>query len=150
MASTRFSSIRAAPVQSVQELIKEPIPAVPQPFILDDPQPPILSASTPLPLLPTIDMKHIIMSETADSELEKLHSTCKEWGFFQVSLIICLCSTWTLGAVLLCPGKSRGPFGATDKITQKLTIWLIWYPLQFCMKWTPIIRLHLAWHIYRY
>ncbi|KAL6333147.1 hypothetical protein AAG906_028330 [Vitis piasezkii] len=83
MASTQFPSFRAAPVQSVQELIKEPIPAVPQPFILDDPQSPILSASTPLPLLPTIDMKHIIMSETADSELEKLHSTCKEWGFFQ-------------------------------------------------------------------
>ncbi|RVX10650.1 Protein SRG1 [Vitis vinifera] len=84
MASTQFSSIRAAPVQSVQELIKEPIPAVPQPFILDDPQPPILSASTPLPQLPTIDMKHLIMSETAGSELEKLHSTCKEWGFFQL------------------------------------------------------------------
>eukprot|EP00261_Vitis_vinifera_P036822 XP_019078065.1 PREDICTED: protein SRG1 [Vitis vinifera] len=84
MASTQFPSFRAAPVQSVQELIKEPIPAVPQPFILDDPQSPILSASTPLPLLPTIDMKHIIMSETADAELEKLHSTCKEWGFFQL------------------------------------------------------------------
>ena len=89
MASTQSSSFRAAPIQSVQELIKEPIPAVPQPFILDDPQPPILSASsTPLPLLPTIDMKHLIMSETAGSELEKLHSTCKEWGFFQVSLNI--------------------------------------------------------------
>ncbi|XP_034697264.1 uncharacterized protein LOC117923131 [Vitis riparia] len=84
MASTQFPSFRAAPVQSVQELIKEPIPAVPQPFILDDPQSPILSASTPLPLLPTINMKHLIMSETADSELEKLHSTCKEWGFFQL------------------------------------------------------------------
>ncbi|RVW58119.1 hypothetical protein CK203_111116 [Vitis vinifera] len=36
MASTQFPSFRAAPVQSVQELIKEPIPAVPQPFILDD------------------------------------------------------------------------------------------------------------------
>eukprot|EP00261_Vitis_vinifera_P004530 XP_002270646.2 PREDICTED: protein SRG1 [Vitis vinifera] len=84
MASTQFPSFRAAPVQSVQELIKKPIPAVPQPFILDDPQSPILSASTPLPLLPTINMKHLIMSETADSELEKLHSTCKEWGFFQL------------------------------------------------------------------
>ncbi|XP_059596416.1 oxoglutarate-dependent flavonoid 7-O-demethylase 1 [Vitis vinifera] len=84
MASTQSSSFRAAPIQSIQELIKEPIPAVPQPFILDDPQPPILSANTPLPLLPTIDMKHLIMSETAGSELEKLHSTCKEWGFFQL------------------------------------------------------------------
>ncbi|RVW71267.1 hypothetical protein CK203_062692 [Vitis vinifera] len=37
MASTQSYSLRAAPVQSVQELIKEPIPAVPQPFILDDP-----------------------------------------------------------------------------------------------------------------
>ncbi|XP_034698845.1 protein SRG1-like [Vitis riparia] len=83
MASTQSSTFRA-PIQSVQELIKEPIPAVPQPFILDDPQPPILSASTPLPLLPTIDMKHLIMSETAGSELEKLHSTCKQWGFFQL------------------------------------------------------------------
>ncbi|RVX10705.1 hypothetical protein CK203_018129 [Vitis vinifera] len=87
-ASTQFSRLRDAPVQSVQELIKKPIPAVPQPFILDDPQPPILSTSTPLPLLPTIDMKHLIINETSDSELEKLHSTCKEWGFFQVSLKI--------------------------------------------------------------
>ncbi|RVX10706.1 hypothetical protein CK203_018120 [Vitis vinifera] len=41
MASTQFSMLRDAPVQSVQELIKKPIPAVPQPFILDDRQPPI-------------------------------------------------------------------------------------------------------------
>ena len=85
MVEAQFSTFHAAPVQSIQELIKASIPAVPQPFILDETHPPILSASTPPPLLPTIDMKHLITMETADSELEKLHSTCKEWGFFQVN-----------------------------------------------------------------
>lgn len=72
-------------VKSVQELIKEPISEVPQHFILDDPYPPPILPAAPLPLLHTIDMKLLIMSETADSELEKLHSTCTEWGFFQVN-----------------------------------------------------------------
>lgn len=78
-----------APVESVQELIKElpDRPEVPQPFILDDPQPQILSAATSVSFLPTIDMKQLMRSETIDSELEKLHSTCKQWGFFQVHFL---------------------------------------------------------------
>lgn len=88
MVSSQFPNFRPAPLPSVQELIKEPLSAVPRPFVLDDPQPPILSASIAHSLLPTIDMKHLIMGETAGSELEKLHSACKHWGFFQVYPII--------------------------------------------------------------
>ncbi|RVW58104.1 hypothetical protein CK203_111133 [Vitis vinifera] len=57
MASTQFSSIRAAPGTKCSGAHQRAHPCSPQPFILDDPQPPILSASTPLPQLPTIDMK---------------------------------------------------------------------------------------------
>ncbi|KAL6333628.1 hypothetical protein AAG906_028813 [Vitis piasezkii] len=81
--SSSFPSV--PPILSVQELAKEPITAVPQPFILDDPELPLdLSKRASLPTIPTIDMKHLIMSETTDFELENLHSTCREWGAFQL------------------------------------------------------------------
>ena len=83
--SSSFPSV--PPILSVQELAKEPMTAVPQPFILDDPELPLdLSKRASLPTIPTIDMKHLIMSETTDFELENLHSTCREWGAFQVFL----------------------------------------------------------------
>lgn len=83
--SSSFSSV--PPILSVQELAKEPMVAVPQPFILDDQDLPLdLSKRASLPTIPTIDIKHLMMSETTDFELENLHSTCKEWGIFQVFL----------------------------------------------------------------
>ena len=59
---------------------------VPQIFLLEDQERPVLRENAALPDIPTIDMKRLIMSETTDFELDKLHSACKEWGFFQVFL----------------------------------------------------------------
>ncbi|RVX10832.1 Protein SRG1 [Vitis vinifera] len=86
MASTGSLSFGSAPlILSVQELAKEPMAAVPQPFLLNDQELPVdLPKSTSVITIPTIDMKHLTMSETTDFELEKLHSTCKEWGLFQL------------------------------------------------------------------
>ncbi|XP_038706854.1 codeine O-demethylase-like [Tripterygium wilfordii] len=70
---------------SVQELIKEPLMLIPQQFIrLGDqgPSKPILfDHSNLLPTPPILDMKQL---ESGYEELHKLHSACKDWGFFQV------------------------------------------------------------------
>uniref|UniRef100_A0A2N9I0A7 Fe2OG dioxygenase domain-containing protein n=1 Tax=Fagus sylvatica TaxID=28930 RepID=A0A2N9I0A7_FAGSY len=72
----------AAP--SVIELTKEPMTAVPQKYIRPDQERPAFSDGNPLPNVPTIDMKKLVLGEAIDLELEKLHSTCKEWGLFQL------------------------------------------------------------------
>ncbi|KDP21831.1 hypothetical protein JCGZ_00618 [Jatropha curcas] len=66
-------------VFSVQELIKEPTISVPQSYVQSDQQS-LHSASSPI-TLPIIDFKLLL---STDSELGKLHSTCKEWGIFQL------------------------------------------------------------------
>jgi non-haem dioxygenase in morphine synthesis N-terminal len=38
--------------------------------------------------LPVIDLAKLIDPEFTEEEATKLHSTCKEWGFFQVSFLI--------------------------------------------------------------
>uniref|UniRef100_A0A2N9E7N2 Fe2OG dioxygenase domain-containing protein n=1 Tax=Fagus sylvatica TaxID=28930 RepID=A0A2N9E7N2_FAGSY len=58
--------------------------AVPQKYIRPDQEPPAFSDGNPLPNVPTIDMKKLVLGEAIDLELEKLHSTCKEWGLFQL------------------------------------------------------------------
>ena len=34
--------------------------------------------------IPTIDMRKLMVDDDDDDEMGKLHSACKEWGFFQV------------------------------------------------------------------
>ncbi len=75
----------AAP--SVIEHTKEPMIAVPQKYIRPYQEPPAFSDGNPFSsTVPTIDMKQLVLEEDIDLELEKLHSTCKEWGLFQVPL----------------------------------------------------------------
>ncbi|KAA8515004.1 hypothetical protein F0562_018209 [Nyssa sinensis] len=69
---------------SIQELAKAPILAIPQRYVQEDQEPSILASGTSLPTIPFIDMKCLIPGEAKDYELEKLHSTCKEWGIFQL------------------------------------------------------------------
>ncbi|CAK7357434.1 unnamed protein product [Dovyalis caffra] len=85
MASSKTdNSLDIPSVLSVQELIKEPIISVPQQYVHLDQQKPTFSACTdPLPTLPTVDLNLLVSLDTTNLELEKLHSTCKEWGFFQ-------------------------------------------------------------------
>lgn len=86
MASAESMIFESAPfIPTVQELAKQPMATVPKPFLLDDQELPVdLPNSTSMATIPTIDLKHLTMSETTDFELEKLHSSCKEWGIFQV------------------------------------------------------------------
>ncbi|KAK3011289.1 hypothetical protein RJ639_011464 [Escallonia herrerae] len=37
-----------------------------------------------LPTMPVVDLNSLIVRETKDSELERLHGVCKEWGMFQL------------------------------------------------------------------
>ncbi|XP_059669337.1 oxoglutarate-dependent flavonoid 7-O-demethylase 1-like [Cornus florida] len=68
---------------SVQEMVKEcsMLEAVPQRYVQADREPSILSSGKTIPV---IDMKHLILDEANEDELQKLHLTCTEWGIFQV------------------------------------------------------------------
>ncbi|KAJ8549397.1 hypothetical protein K7X08_033104 [Anisodus acutangulus] len=68
-------------VPSVRELAKQELAAVPPRYIRDDIEK--TPSSILLPQVPVIDMKKLAIGDD-DSELERLHLACKEWGFFQV------------------------------------------------------------------
>lgn len=74
---------------SVQELIKDlpSLTTLPQCYVRNsDQSSPIIKNDQVLTEVPSIDMQKLL-AESDDSELEKLHSTCKEWGIFQVRLL---------------------------------------------------------------
>ncbi|KAK0580207.1 hypothetical protein LWI29_037998 [Acer saccharum] len=71
-------------VPSVQELAKQPIINIPPRYLRHDQDPPILLHHTCLPSVPIIDLKKLVAADSMDYELERLHSACKDWGFFQV------------------------------------------------------------------
>ncbi|PHT90125.1 hypothetical protein T459_05238 [Capsicum annuum] len=68
-------------VPNVRELAKQQLATIPTRYILDDLEK--TSSSISLPQVPAIDMEKLLAIGD-DSELERLHSACKEWGFFQV------------------------------------------------------------------
>ncbi|KAF4373845.1 hypothetical protein F8388_007751 [Cannabis sativa] len=77
-------------VPSVQELAKDPnVVTVPQRYIRYD-QTQIQTNSSSVissdQKIPVIDFQNLLLdnSELYESELNKLHSACKEWGFFQL------------------------------------------------------------------
>ncbi|XP_060191258.1 oxoglutarate-dependent flavonoid 7-O-demethylase 1-like [Lycium barbarum] len=69
-------------VPSVRELAKQERAAVPPRYVRDDIEK--TSSSILLPQVPVIDMEKLLEIGDDDSELERLHLACKEWGFFQV------------------------------------------------------------------
>ncbi|KAL2341078.1 hypothetical protein Fmac_009018 [Flemingia macrophylla] len=73
-------------VLSIQELIKEPLTAVPQRYIQqhDQHKPSPFSDEISAYALPTINMKKLIQGEDTEIELQKLNSACRDWGFFQL------------------------------------------------------------------
>eukprot|EP00262_Sarcandra_glabra_P005978 TRINITY_DN1794_c0_g1_i7.p1 TRINITY_DN1794_c0_g1~~TRINITY_DN1794_c0_g1_i7.p1 ORF type:complete len:392 (-),score=76.12 TRINITY_DN1794_c0_g1_i7:96-1271(-) len=72
-------------VPSVQELGREGMVTVPARYIRPDHDRPIISKIASLQEIPTIDMQKLLLGESVNSELEKLHSACQEWGFFQLA-----------------------------------------------------------------
>uniref|UniRef100_A0A7C8YK28 Codeine 3-O-demethylase n=1 Tax=Opuntia streptacantha TaxID=393608 RepID=A0A7C8YK28_OPUST len=75
---------RSLLVPSVQELANQPITSIPPRYVRDrdDLHPPIHHLS-PLSV-PVIDLHKLLHADSLHSELHKLHSACKRWGFFQV------------------------------------------------------------------
>ncbi|XP_077250940.1 protein SRG1-like [Tasmannia lanceolata] len=72
-------------VPSVKELAKEQLITVPPRYVRQDLDLPSLnSASVSLPDIPVIDMERLLHGYSMALELERLHSACKEWGFFQL------------------------------------------------------------------
>lgn len=78
-------------VPSVQELVKKKPGSVPARYIIrsDDPyhqHPPIspIQYSSSSQEIPVIDLLRLLSGNS--SELQKLDSACREWGFFQVKL----------------------------------------------------------------
>ncbi|KAL6954938.1 hypothetical protein U1Q18_044968, partial [Sarracenia purpurea var. burkii] len=65
-------------VPSVQELVKRSLIEVPSRYI----HPVDAPITSTLPKVPIIDMEILLSGDQI--ELEKLDSTCKEWGFFQL------------------------------------------------------------------
>ncbi|XP_050370560.1 protein SRG1-like [Argentina anserina] len=71
---------------SILEMTKESLTEVPQCYVRSYEEPELSSdLSDKLTEIPTIDMiKLATGSEASDSELENLHSSCEEWGIFQL------------------------------------------------------------------
>ncbi|KAL4291061.1 hypothetical protein GQ457_14G008840 [Hibiscus cannabinus] len=72
---------------SVQELVKEPVKTIPQHYVRSDHRRPAVPSPTgarPTQMLPIIDLNQLVSGKDSDLELQKLHSTCKDWGFFQL------------------------------------------------------------------
>ncbi|XP_050231000.1 codeine O-demethylase-like [Mercurialis annua] len=69
------------PVPYVQELAKRSLATVPSRYVRPDLDPPFLSNSSSPDQVPIIDMSKLLSEE---SELDKFHNACKDWGFFQL------------------------------------------------------------------
>ncbi|KAL5132582.1 Protein SRG1 [Glycine soja] len=75
-------------VPSVQELAKQNLSSVPQRYIQHQHEDMVLiceeTNTTSSLEIPVIDMHNLLSIEAENSELDKLHLACKEWGFFQL------------------------------------------------------------------
>ncbi|XP_027088767.2 oxoglutarate-dependent flavonoid 7-O-demethylase 1 [Coffea arabica] len=69
---------------TLKELDNEPLLVVPQRYKRDDQEPSFFSDGNPMPVIPTVDMESLTLKETKAFDLQKLHSTCKTWGIFQL------------------------------------------------------------------
>ena len=74
-------------VPSVQELAKNTLNTVPPRYLRPEQDPPFLNNSNGSFSsfdFPVIDFNSLVSGDCMDSELDKLHYACKDWGFFQV------------------------------------------------------------------
>ncbi|GAB2252715.1 hypothetical protein Droror1_Dr00005562 [Drosera rotundifolia] len=69
-------------VPSVQELAKQSLATVPTRYLRTEQQPPMYKNDDPKLQLPVVDMGKLVNGDEA--ELQKFHSACQEWGFFQL------------------------------------------------------------------
>ncbi|XP_027338174.1 protein SRG1-like [Abrus precatorius] len=84
MVSSKVASCESSEaVLSVQEHIKKPLTSVPQRYIHNH-EPSASQDKTLCHTIPTINLKKLIHGEATELELARLHSACKDWGFFQL------------------------------------------------------------------
>ncbi|KZV56021.1 hypothetical protein F511_12720 [Dorcoceras hygrometricum] len=71
---------------SIQEMVKSPIPEIPRRFLVDQEPwvPDSQDGGDSSSVIPVIDMSSLLCADTKNIELERFHSTCKEWGIFQL------------------------------------------------------------------
>lgn len=79
---------RSVIVPSVQELAKHPILKIPLRYQRTDRDPLIVPVpdGESEPSVAVVDIHRLVLGDSASAaaELQKLHSACSEWGFFQV------------------------------------------------------------------
>ncbi|XP_015167938.1 protein SRG1-like [Solanum tuberosum] len=68
-------------VPSVQELAKQHLTNIPDRYLHPEQESPVISTGASVPV---IDIQKLISGDAMDSELQKLHSACQQWGFLQV------------------------------------------------------------------
>ncbi|CAA3029427.1 Hypothetical predicted protein [Olea europaea subsp. europaea] len=69
-------------VPDVQELAKEKSSTIPPRY--QRPNQDHIISSLPENRIPVIDMQKLMEKDSMDTELQKLHTACQEWGFFQL------------------------------------------------------------------
>ncbi|XP_022848557.1 protein SRG1-like [Olea europaea var. sylvestris] len=69
-------------VPDVQELAKEKSNTIPPRY--QRPNQDQIISSLPENRIPVIDMQKLMEKDSMDTELQKLHTACQEWGFFQL------------------------------------------------------------------
>ncbi|GMH05183.1 hypothetical protein Nepgr_007023 [Nepenthes gracilis] len=76
----------SVPTLSLRELIKQqPMASIPEQYVRVDQEPSLAVDLDAASLsIPVIDAQRLTVGEDRDSELEKLHSACKEWGLFML------------------------------------------------------------------
>ncbi|PKI69082.1 hypothetical protein CRG98_010551, partial [Punica granatum] len=75
------------PVPWVQDLAKDKLGVVPEKYVRTEQDPLIIPDSASLPQVPVIDLQKLTSGDSVDSELQRLHHACKEWGFFQAFVV---------------------------------------------------------------
>ncbi|KAG5622252.1 hypothetical protein H5410_007470 [Solanum commersonii] len=68
-------------IPSVQEFAKQHLTNIPDRYLHPEQESPVISTGVSVPV---IDIQKLISGDAMDSELQKLHSACQQWGFLQV------------------------------------------------------------------
>ncbi|KAM3284799.1 protein SRG1-like [Capsicum chacoense] len=74
-AAAKINFGKSLLVPNVQELAKQNLTNIPDRYVCSGQE---------SPAVPVIDVQKLISGDSMDSELQKLHSACQQWGFLQV------------------------------------------------------------------
>lgn len=92
MAPIPISSVKVGHIDDVQELRKTKPTIIPERFVRDKTERPT-SLTAPIPSssdIPTINFSKLSSGNTDElrTEISQLATACKEWGFFQVQILL--------------------------------------------------------------